>query len=289
MQRHSTRFYCHLTHFQRNASGGMGVVDLALSKLGGAAFVVTMPSRQHCAWDFLANVLFISPHRIIVIPAVNASMLTSTVLDGYIANGSFDEQYVKGSLAKNIFSGRKRSYASFFSTTRAATTLSHLRAHRAFLASSFKVALFLEDDVGLSTRWDYTGGGVAEQRRLALSVLHDALLTAPIGWELLWLGYCFEQCRPQNQFVASNLSGLVFVRSLEPKCLHGYVATRSASKALLKAILPLSSVLDADGSNHPSLAVLQPVRTETITPHFKPKQIPRSCTLPHPCASVHET
>jgi len=135
------------------ASGGVRAEESiaeAFERLNVGAFVVTMPERLAQVRIFLDEEMLLPPERGVIVPAVNkAELEMPNVLANLTSNGTLDWFWVYN------FTGR---WYESFSPTRGAVGLSHLRAHRMFLASQFSVAFFFEDDAALSTRWHGTGG-----------------------------------------------------------------------------------------------------------------------------------
>ena len=98
-----------------------------------------------------------------------------------------------------------------------ATSLSHRKALRAFLATTAETALIFEDD--------FAPSGVGLRARLR-SVLHHL----PPVWRVLYLGSCRANCGLEDR-----VGGDVF-RTTSALCLHAFAVTRDGAERLLAGV-----------------------------------------------------
>ena len=201
----------------------------ALTLLNGAAYAVALHNRDSVQAFF--GQLCIPPARQILVDAMDAKTFEGAFIADLVRTGQLDERWLNGSYGANWWLRANPS--------RIAVGLSHLRAQREFLASSYDIAFFVEDDVAIESNW---ASGNSALTRVGLGLIHDALAHAPKGWQMLWLGYCFEGCEQQH-FIQTSAK-TVYKGSELPQCLHGFISTREASGQLVKTGSPLSQAVD---------------------------------------------
>ena len=203
----------------------------SLGELNGAVFAVAMPSRIEHVKKFLM-LLNVPPKRRIIVQSVDASTLGYSNVTALIADGVLSAEWwaTKKSQTLRVKSNGTRVFSASYS--RVAVSLSHLKAQQKFLASTYDIGLFIEDDVSLEPEF---------KTRMGRRIVHSAIANAPTGWQMLWLGYCYETCEKGVRVKPNEVS---YKRSIKPRCLHGFLATRKASSELITKSLPLRQAID---------------------------------------------
>ena len=201
-----------------------------LESMNGAAFAVAMPSRIAHVNEFFRRVE-IPRKRQFVVAAVDRNSLENA--------DSVTKHIKAGRLSGAWWETRNHNNTTWFltaSASRVAVCLSHIKAQRIFLRSGYDIGLFLEDDVVVDK---YLTRNIPKPH--VDQALYDVVFNAPKGWELLWLGYCQENCTVQK---AEMHKGITYKLSERPLCLHGFFSTRRASKQLINGTLPFDRPID---------------------------------------------
>jgi GR25 family glycosyltransferase involved in LPS biosynthesis len=197
-----------------------------------ALFIITMPDRKDRMVRLAQETFGLPLERIVVVPGVPKNALPGN--DELVGKGIVTQEYWAKSQENNVKfykEGREMSPG------RVACYVAHLRAHKAFLDSTFDVALFLEDDVsGIDV------DSAAWQRKA------HTLFTDPKGFKYkdpiaVYLGYCFETCPAwaRNYTLENDIS----LRDADrPMCTHAYATSRKASNVLLHHALPMDDPID---------------------------------------------
>ena len=135
-----------------------------------------------------------------------------------------------------------------------ATSLSHRKALRAFLATTAETALIFEDD--------FAPSGVGLRARLR-SVLHHL----PPVWRVLYLGSCRANCGLEDR-----VGGDVF-RTTSALCLHAFAVTRDGAERVLAGVRKcrpdLSSEVARRQSRCPADQAVIGAAKESDIPNFK--------------------
>ena len=188
--------------------------------------IITMPERR-AHNERLIRTLGVES-RATILDAVLSSSITFDMMAEMRRNGQISERAWAASASW------KTPWFNRLSQGRVACALSHIKAQKYFLTKTqYRAALFLEDDLDIDSI-----ASIAAQERL-----FHTLLRSPLGWDVIWLGYCHERCDDSVRFFDQG-QGVMLRSTLKPLCTHGFAVSRAGSTTLVRHSNPLQSTID---------------------------------------------
>jgi GR25 family glycosyltransferase involved in LPS biosynthesis len=155
--------------------------------------------------------------------------------------------------------------------------LSHAHLLSAFISNSSSSAaehaLILEDDVGLVLKDHAAKTKSSGEQDVAAwqERARRALKNPPPDWEMLYLGWCMEQCEAVELLTEGVLSAHY------PLCTHAYAVTRTGAQKLLDHLLDSPKALD---HSYASLIRKRRIRAYKLSPLFEQQMRFKSTITP---------